>query len=111
MVAVVIDHHFVVHQLGNAPGCLPVEVQPNVGLLQFVKMIIYNDVCAALQAVFHVLFKSGQFTFSHLRNIVGNGFTIFIEISIEIGSLVLLPLELTVLYPVLSKFHSIHLGE
>ncbi len=95
---------------GDAAGGLPVEIQTDIGLFQFVEIIVDGDICAALQTIFHKLFYFRQFLLCDLCDIFGDCFAIFVEISIEIICLIVFPFELSILNPVLSKFNCIHLG-
>jgi hypothetical protein len=111
VVAVKIEQHFIVHQLRYAAGILPVHTHADVRLLHLVKAVIHGDVGAALQSVFNEFFQLGQFLLRYLGNIFTQFQTVMAEISIEIISLVIFPIEFLLLNAVLSKLHSIHLGK
>ena len=109
MIAIKINNHFIVHQFGNATGVLPVNTQPDIGLLHFIIVIINNNVDAALQSIFYKFFNRGKFQFSNLRHIFSQPQTILTKVAVEIFCLVIFPLEFLVLHTVLSKFYGVYL--
>src|SRR5687767_2703441 len=104
-----INDHFIVDKLRGATGGLPVEIQPDVGLLQFIEMIVHYNIGAPLQSIFNKLLYARQFFLSDLGHIIGYCLAVFVEISIEIGGLIIFPGKLSVLNPVLTKLYGINL--
>src|SRR5688572_30268754 len=109
MIAIEVENYFVVDQLSNTAGILPVNTKSDIALPEFIKVVIHYYVCPALQSVFNKLFNGRQFLFRYLRHIFAQRQSILAEISIEIICLVKFPAELLVLHTVLSKLHSVHL--
>src|SRR4026207_1391612 len=109
MIAVEINEHFIIDKLGHAPGVLPIESQPNIGLQHFIKIVVGNNIYPALKTIFDELFKSRQFCLRNLGNIFTKSQTILAEIRVEIFGLVILPLKLLVLYTVLAKLYRTYL--
>ncbi len=109
MVAIIVNDHFIVHQLSNTAGILPINTNADIGLLHFIVIVINNDIDPALEPIFHKFFNRGQFCFSNLGNIFSQSQTILAEIAVKIFCLVIFPFEFLVLDPVFSEFHRIHL--
>ena len=59
MVAVKVHQHFIVYQFGDAARILPIDTQPDIGLLQLIKIVVDDNVCTALQSIFNEFFDTG----------------------------------------------------
>src|ERR1043166_2777471 len=110
MIAIKVNDHFVIHQLGNTPRCLPVDTQSYIRLLVFIKIVVNSNVSPALQTILYKFFNRWQFNFCDLRHILTQLQSILAEISIEIFRLVIFPFEFLVLHAVFSKFNRTNLG-
>src|ERR1035437_11075287 len=106
MIAVKINEHFIINQLCNTAGILPVDTNANIALLHIIKTIVDNSVCPALYAVFSKGFNAGQFFFSNLRYIFSKLLPVLAEVSIKILGLIILPLKFFELKSVLSIFNT-----
>jgi hypothetical protein len=109
VVAVKINQHFIIHQFGDAARILPVDTQPDIGLLHLVIIIIDHDIDPALESIFHEFFDRRKFIFRYLGHVFTQPKAILAEITIEVFRLVIFPFEFLVLNPVLSEFHRVHL--
>jgi len=72
-------------------------------------MIIDYNICPALQTVLNKLFDAGKFFFCDLGNIIGDRFAVFVEISIEIWSLIVQPFKFPELNPVFTELDCVNL--
>src|SRR5258705_8054225 len=109
MIAIKINDHFIIHQLGNTTGGLPVNTQTNIRLAVFIKVVVNNKIGAALKTILNKFLDAWQFIFRYLCHILTELEPILAEVSIEVFRLVIFPFEFLVLYAVLSKLNSIYL--
>jgi hypothetical protein len=109
VVAIEIDKHFVFGELGGATRHLPLFVNTDIGLVQFVNGIVNDDV--NLSAVFKIE-QSGNFITYILccfDGILRYILSALIKVCYKIIALVILKSEVFVLHPVLSKGNGVGL--
>jgi hypothetical protein len=71
--------------------------------------VVNDDICPALQAIFHKFFNTTQLFFRNLCNKFAKLQPFITVVRIEVPCLQVLPIEFLVLYPVFTKFYGAYL--
>ena len=109
MIAIKVNHHFIIHQLGYATCVLPVNTQTNIGLLHFIKIVVDNNIGTALQTIFNKFFNGRKFSLGYLCYIFAQAQPILTKIAVEVFCLIIFPFKFLILNPVFTKFNCVYL--